>query len=174
VVGATWHAGVISAWGFEGLLSLGWLFSKHSSCTDVWYWVLLLVASKCPALCLLLPPESFVQWSPQGNYIATMHRKGVALWGGPGYARLQRYSHDDVKLIEFSPAERYLMTYSQIRPNSPHEKLQLLLNVFETRSGRKLRIFSGNLDEYACEWVGGRQLREGGSGSRSLTWACGC
>lgn len=115
-----------------------------------------------------------MQWSPQGNYIATMHRKGVALWGGPGYARLQRYSHDDVKLIEFSPAERYLMTYSQIRPNSPHEKLQLLLNVFETRSGRKLRIFSGNLDEYACEWVGGRQLREGGSGSRSLTWACGC
>jgi translation initiation factor 3 subunit B len=97
-----------------------------------------------------------VQWSPQGNYIATMHRKGVALWGGPQYARLQRYSHDDVKLIEFSPAERYLMTYSQIRPNSPHEKLQLLLNVFETRSGRKLRIFSGNLDEYACECVGER------------------
>lgn len=110
------------------------------------------------------PAESFVQWSPQGNYIATMHRKGVALWGGPGYARLQRYSHDDVKLIEFSPAERYLMTYSQIRPNSPHEKLQLLLNVFETRSGKKLRFFQGNLDEYA-----GEQLCQGpGYNARGL------
>lgn len=114
--------------------------------------------------------ESFVQWSPQGNYIATMHRKGVALWGGPTFVRLQRYSHDDVKLIEFSPAERYLMTYSPIRPNSPHEKLQLLLNVFETRSGRKLRIFSGNLDEYA---VGSSAGPEGSIRWPLFKWAGG-
>jgi hypothetical protein len=84
------------------------------------------------------PAESFVQWSPRGNYVATMHRKGVAVWGGPAFNRLQRYSHDDVKLIEFSPGERYLMTYSPIRPHSPHEKLQVRVCVLrlEAAPGR--------------------------------------
>ena len=26
--------------------------------------------------------ESFVGWSPHGSYLATMHRQGIALWGG--------------------------------------------------------------------------------------------
>lgn len=48
--------------------------------------------------------ESFVQWSPMGNMIATMHRQGVAIWGGPSFNRLMRYSHQNVQLLEFSPA----------------------------------------------------------------------
>lgn len=93
--------------------------------------------------------ESFVQWSPMGNYIATMHRQGVAIWGGPTFQRLARYSHPSVQLIEFSPAEKFLMTYSSIEPTNPREKVQVLLNVFETRSGKKLRIFGGNMEDYA-------------------------
>lgn len=48
--------------------------------------------------------ETFVQWSPMGNMLATMHRQGVAVWGGPSFSRLMKYSHNYVQLIEFSPA----------------------------------------------------------------------
>jgi translation initiation factor 3 subunit B len=60
-----------------------------------------------------------------GNYLATMHRQGVAVWGGPSFQRLARYSHQNVQLIEFSPAEKYLMTYSSIEPTNPREKVQV-------------------------------------------------
>ena len=41
--------------------------------------------------------ESFVQWSPHGSYLATMHRQGIALWGGPSFSRLHRFSHPNVR-----------------------------------------------------------------------------
>ena len=41
--------------------------------------------------------ESFVAWSPHGSYLATMHRQGIALWGGPSFLRLHRFSHPDVR-----------------------------------------------------------------------------
>lgn len=47
-----------------------------------------------------------VQWSPLGTYLATMHSKGVALWGGPGFEQLMRFTHWDVQFIEFSPCEK--------------------------------------------------------------------
>ena len=37
--------------------------------------------------------ESFVQWSPRGTYLATVHRQGAALWGGPNFVRMQRFAH---------------------------------------------------------------------------------
>lgn len=34
--------------------------------------------------------EAFVEWSPRGSMLATVHRQGVALWGGKSFERLQR------------------------------------------------------------------------------------
>lgn len=56
--------------------------------------------------------ESYVQWSPFGTYLATFHRQGVALWGGPSWERLSRFAHPGVKLVDFSPKETYLITWS--------------------------------------------------------------
>ena len=42
--------------------------------------------------------ESFVQWSPHGSFLATLHRQGVAIWGGSSFARIHRYSHPGVGL----------------------------------------------------------------------------
>ena len=56
--------------------------------------------------------ESYVQWSPRGNFLATVHRQGVALWGGPGFVRFQKFSHNGVQFIEFSPCERFLASGS--------------------------------------------------------------
>ena len=40
--------------------------------------------------------ESFVQWSPSGNLLATIHRQGAAIWGNPNWQRLTRYPHPQV------------------------------------------------------------------------------
>lgn len=93
--------------------------------------------------------ESFVQWSPLGNMLATIHRQGVAVWGGPKFNRLMRYSHPGVQLIEFSTAEKYLMAYSSIEPHNPRESMTILLSIFDSRSGRKLRVFEGPMEEFA-------------------------
>lgn len=41
--------------------------------------------------------ESFVQWSGQGSYLATVHRQGVAIWGGQSWPRITRFSHPGVR-----------------------------------------------------------------------------
>lgn len=37
--------------------------------------------------------ESFVEWSPFGTYLATAHRQGIAIWGGPSFNRIQKFAH---------------------------------------------------------------------------------
>ena len=75
---------------------------SHMSCSA-------LSAAKCLHPVLTLEPvlslqvykrsfwtESFVQWSPKGGYLGTVHTRGVAVWGGPSFARLQRFTHTEV------------------------------------------------------------------------------
>jgi translation initiation factor 3 subunit B len=62
--------------------------------------------------------DLFTQWSPQGTYLATIHLQGVALWGGASFERINRFAHPEVKLIDFSPYEHYLVTWSP-RPIEP-------------------------------------------------------
>lgn len=57
--------------------------------------------------------ESYTQWSPQGTYLATVHGPGVALWGGSSFSRINRFAHPEATLIDFSPNERYLITWSR-------------------------------------------------------------
>ncbi|KAI5784715.1 eukaryotic translation initiation factor eIF2A-domain-containing protein [Geopyxis carbonaria] len=71
--------------------------------------------------------ESFVQWSPLGTYLTSIHAQGVQLWGGPGWKRIRRFAHPFVNLVDFSPNENYLVTWSNkpivipevIPPNFP-------------------------------------------------------
>lgn len=56
--------------------------------------------------------DTFVQWSPLGTYLATMHARGVQLWGGPNWQRIHRIPHPLCNLIDFSPGEQYLTTWS--------------------------------------------------------------
>ena len=102
--------------------------------------------------------ESYVQWSPRGNYLATVHRQGVALWGGPGFARFAKFSHNGVQFIEFSPCERYLASGSTHDPANAREQAQVVVNFFDVRSGGKLRSFQGPISDF----VTGAQ--------RGLTW----
>jgi len=36
----------------------------------------------------------------------------VAIWGGPNWERVNRFAHQGVCLLEFSPNEKFLITYS--------------------------------------------------------------
>jgi translation initiation factor 3 subunit B len=107
--------------------------------------------------------ESFVQWSPLGNYLATMHTQGVALWGGPDndepqrdkiFQRAVRFEHRDVKLIDFSPNEEYIVTWS---PPTKQSGNKVVLRIFNSRNGRLMREFEGSTEEFAVGQVRGRE-----------------
>ena len=93
--------------------------------------------------------ESYVQWSPRGNFMATVHRQGVTLWGGPSFGRFQKFSHNAVQFIEFSPCERYLATGSTHDPTNAREEATVVVNFFDTRGGQRLRQFQGPISEFA-------------------------
>ena len=56
--------------------------------------------------------QLFVQWSPQGTYLVSMHQQGVQLWGGVSFSKQKQFPHPFVSLIEFSPNEKYITTWS--------------------------------------------------------------
>jgi translation initiation factor 3 subunit B len=62
--------------------------------------------------------ELYLQWSPNGTHLASLHRVGVALWSGPKLdgpvgVHALRFTHPGVRLIQFSPCENYLVTWSE-------------------------------------------------------------
>ncbi|XP_047340523.1 eukaryotic translation initiation factor 3 subunit B-like [Impatiens glandulifera] len=100
--------------------------------------------------------ERFVQWSPLGTYLATVHRQGAAVWGGASaFNRLMRYAHPQVTLIDFSPGERFLVTYSSQEPSNPHDTHRVTINIFDVRTGKIRRAFKGSADEFANGGTGG-------------------
>ncbi|KAK4410947.1 Eukaryotic translation initiation factor 3 subunit B [Sesamum angolense] len=103
--------------------------------------------------------ESFVQWSPLGTYLATVHRQGAAVWGGATtFNRLMRYAHPQVKLIDFSPGERFLVTYSSHEPSNPRDTHRVVINIFDVRTGKVMRDFKGSADEFATGGTGGVRI----------------
>eukprot|EP00252_Welwitschia_mirabilis_P007655 TRINITY_DN1925_c0_g2_i1.p1 TRINITY_DN1925_c0_g2~~TRINITY_DN1925_c0_g2_i1.p1 ORF type:complete len:719 (+),score=135.17 TRINITY_DN1925_c0_g2_i1:149-2305(+) len=100
--------------------------------------------------------ESFVQWSPLGTYLATIHRQGAALWGGARtFNRLMRFAHQQVRFIDFSPGEKFLVTYSSHEPSNPRDTQRVTLNIFDVRTGKVLREFKGSADDFATGGTGG-------------------
>ena len=81
--------------------------------------------------------DTYLQWSPMGTFVTTFHKQGVALWGGASWQRLVRFVHPNVKLIEFSPNETYLMTWSNEAVGGKDENLR----IWDTRTGKLLRGF---------------------------------
>ncbi|XP_062602695.1 eukaryotic translation initiation factor 3 subunit B-like [Saccostrea cucullata] len=82
--------------------------------------------------------ETYIRWSPQGTYLATFHAKGIALWGGEKFEQIMRFSHPGVQLIDFSPCERYMVTFSPIL-SSQEDQQQII--IWDIRTGMKKRGF---------------------------------
>jgi translation initiation factor 3 subunit B len=86
--------------------------------------------------------DSFVMWSPLGTYLVTFHELGVILWGGPSWNRLQRFKHPGVKLVDFSPNERYIVTFSQKAADNDDPQNPQAIIVWDVRTGEKKRGFA--------------------------------
>jgi translation initiation factor 3 subunit B len=56
--------------------------------------------------------EKYVRWSPKGTHLVSIHRQGLQLWGGASWTRVGRFAHNDVRLVDFSPNENYLISWS--------------------------------------------------------------
>lgn len=56
--------------------------------------------------------EMYMSFSPKGSYLATFHKQGIAIWAGENWSKISRLSHPNVKLIDWSPNEKYLTTWS--------------------------------------------------------------
>ncbi|KAF2474765.1 eukaryotic translation initiation factor 3 subunit B [Lindgomyces ingoldianus] len=95
--------------------------------------------------------EFFVQWSPQGTFLTSMHAQGVQLWGGKTWSRQKRFAHPGVNLVDFSPSEKYVTTWShkplQVDENHPVPHLSLEEDgknyiIWDIATGKPLRSFT--------------------------------
>jgi translation initiation factor 3 subunit B len=97
--------------------------------------------------------DSFIQWSPLGTYLTSIHQQGVQLWGGASWNRVQRFPHPHVHMIAFSPQENFLVTWSArpiAIPDEGHPALSIdddgkNFVIWEIDSGKPIRSFQ-NLD----------------------------
>eukprot|EP00921_Rhytidocystis_pertsovi_P022281 GHVQ01035633.1.p1 GENE.GHVQ01035633.1~~GHVQ01035633.1.p1 ORF type:complete len:722 (-),score=120.78 GHVQ01035633.1:507-2672(-) len=80
-----------------------------------------------------------VQWSPQGSYLATFHKPGIALWAGPHFDKKVRFEHKDVKQIEFSRHEEYLVTWDGSPASLKNERA---CRVWRIITGELVRFFA--------------------------------
>jgi translation initiation factor 3 subunit B len=71
--------------------------------------------------------------------LATLHRLGVILWGGPKWTKYQKFHHPGVKLIDFSPCEKYVVTYSQ---QAEQESKDQAIIIWDVITGQKMRAFA--------------------------------
>lgn len=102
--------------------------------------------------------ESSVCWSPLGTYIVTFHKQGVVLWGGASFVKINKFPHAGARIINFSPCENYLVTYSAA-PANPK------IIIWDIRTGQEKRSFidiigSGNFrwskdDKYVARMTEG-------------------
>ncbi|XP_030839766.1 eukaryotic translation initiation factor 3 subunit B [Strongylocentrotus purpuratus] len=83
--------------------------------------------------------ETYIRWSPLGTYLVTFHQKGIALWGGENFQQIRRFAHPGVQLIDVSPCERYIVTFSPL--NDPRDETQAII-IWDIKTGIKKRGFS--------------------------------
>lgn len=80
------------------------------------------------------------QWSPHGTYLATFHKPGIRVWGGEKFESAGKFEHANVKLLEFSPKENFLVTVTwSDRPNDKQEDDNVV--IWDLRTGTKRRGF---------------------------------
>jgi translation initiation factor 3 subunit B len=86
--------------------------------------------------------ELYVQWSTKGTYLATFHGPGIMLWAGREFQCVGRFQHGSVKVVEFSPCEKFLITTNGVDPESTI--------IWDLASGRKVKSFPAAVG--ALQW----------------------
>ncbi|CAH2351522.1 eukaryotic translation initiation factor 3 subunit B [[Candida] railenensis] len=69
--------------------------------------------------------STYAKFSPKGTYLFSVHPQGIQSWGGAEFLSCKKFIHQQVRLIDFSPNERYMVTLSPVPiqlPDSPQER----------------------------------------------------
>lgn len=88
--------------------------------------------------------STYMKWSPKGKYLFSMFPQGVQSWGGPEFDRIHRHLHPGVRLIDFSPNEKFLVTLSPEPIMDPMELREELRKDYPFKAediGKKLVIW---------------------------------
>eukprot|EP00117_Sycon_ciliatum_P019562 scpid37911/ scgid17698/ Eukaryotic translation initiation factor 3 subunit B; Eukaryotic translation initiation factor 3 subunit 9; eIF-3-eta; eIF3 p116 len=88
----------------------------------------------------------YLRWTPQGTYVASLHDQGVIMWGGDKFERKLRLAHSRVQLIDFSPCERYAITFNGAPDN---EASPDAIAVWDLKRGHCIRRFNAGENK---EW----------------------
>lgn len=92
---------------------------------------------------------NLIQWSPLGTHLVTVDRQGTLMWGGDDkFVCLMSFGDQQVKLVDFSPGERYLVTYSSDEPGTMCHTNMVVLHIFDVRTGKMMLDFKGTADEF--------------------------
>ncbi|KAK9452670.1 hypothetical protein V1511DRAFT_490492 [Dipodascopsis uninucleata] len=118
--------------------------------------------------------EAYVAWSPLGTFLCSVHHQGVQLWGGEEFSRKSRFLHPGVQLLDFSPCENYLVTYSpepiQLVPEDSPMRASFPFTstdegkhivVWNIKTGLPMRTFSASVGEDA---------NRGPAGHKKINW----
>jgi len=87
--------------------------------------------------------ETLVQWSPLGTYLSTFHAKGIALWGCEKFSQIMRFNHAGVQFIDFSPCEKYLVTFSPLADSRATDEPTAII-IWDVLTGAKKRAFNAD------------------------------
>jgi translation initiation factor 3 subunit B len=69
--------------------------------------------------------SKYAKWSPKGNFLFSVHPQGIQSWGGEDFGSISKFIHNQVRLIDFSPTEKYMVTLSPLPitlPENPNER----------------------------------------------------
>lgn len=69
--------------------------------------------------------SKYAKFSPKGTYLFSIHPQGIQSWGGDNFESMNRFVHSQVRLLDFSPNEKYMVTLSPSPiavPENPAER----------------------------------------------------
>lgn len=92
--------------------------------------------------------SKYAKFSPKGTYLISLHPQGVQSWGGKDFQSINKFIHNQARLVDFSPNETYMVTLSPVPitiPDDPAERAEFPFGP-ESR-GHKLVIWDLALGE---------------------------
>lgn len=63
--------------------------------------------------------SKYAKFSPKGSFLFSIHPQGIQLWGGADFHSVSKFIHNQVRLIDFSPSEKYMVTLSPLPITAP-------------------------------------------------------
>lgn len=58
--------------------------------------------------------SKYAKWSPKGTFLFSIHPQGIQSWGSDDFNSITKFIHNQVRLVDFSPNEKYMVTLSPL------------------------------------------------------------